>query len=58
MAEKVWIASKSWNDVSHRVLTAFELRNPEMFTRFHSARDTRAEAMATLVGIVSAEEDV
>lgn len=50
MAKKVWIASKSWNKVSHRELTAFELRNHEMFARFHSAHDTREEAMTALVG--------
>lgn len=28
MAEKVWIANKHWNTLSHRALNSFEKRNP------------------------------
>ncbi|MBO9679548.1 MAG: hypothetical protein J7556_15000 [Acidovorax sp.] len=50
MAEKVWIANKYWNKVSHRALTRFEQRNPSTFMSGLSVHATREEAIAAMVG--------
>lgn len=49
MAEKVWIANKHWNTLSHRALNSFEKRNPSFFELSRSAHATREEAVAAMV---------
>ncbi len=49
MVEKVWIANKHWNKVSHRALNSFERLNPSMFAMSYSAHATREEAVAAMV---------
>lgn len=49
MADKVWLASKYTNRLSHRALNTFEKRNPSIFDMGHSVHATREEAVAALV---------
>jgi hypothetical protein len=50
MSEKVWIANKHWNTLTHRALDGFEKRNPSTFNLSRSAHATREEAAAAMVG--------
>lgn len=46
---KFYVASRHSNRISHRALSTFERRNPQMFAMTHSAHGTWAEAHAVLV---------
>ena len=48
MADKVWLANKYTNRLSHRELNSFEKLNPSIFMG-HSVHATREEAVAALV---------
>ena len=50
MAEKVWIANKHWNKLSHRPLSTFERKSPILFALSHSIHASRAEAVEALIG--------